>query len=127
MGEKTSGLFRIIVSFEDKNGAPLSGRDWVVRVFDEDPISDELLAESRLDGEGKAKTMFSVADVKSLDSPGERQPDIYFELLNDGTHFWQSEVFRDVDFEALDPVTGRAKGLTKTFGPFRVGDLRSKD
>ena len=120
MGEKTSGLFRVVASFIDQHGKPLHGRNLFVRLLDQDPVCDELLAQSALDREGKANLMFSVADVKSIDSPGERMPDLYFELRRDGVHFWQSEVFRDVDFEALDPVTGRAKGLTKHFGPFEV-------
>lgn len=120
MGEKTSGLFRVIVTFHDTEGAPLSGRDWRVKLYDEDPIDDGLLAQSSLDTNGEASMMFSVADVKSWDSPGERKPDLYFKLIHEGGEVWRSETFKNVDFEELDPVSGRETGLTQSFGPFRV-------
>ena len=120
MGEKTSGLFRVIVTFHDLEGAPLAGAGWRVKLYDKDPVDDGLLAEARLDANGEASMMFSVADVKSWDSPGERKPDLYFKLLRDKAEIWRSEVFPDVDFEELDPVSGRETALTQAFGPFRV-------
>ena len=52
---------------------------------------------------------------------GIEPPTFYdFKLLRDKAEIWRSEVFRDVDFEELDPVSGRETALTQAFGPFRV-------
>ena len=60
------------------------------------------------------------ADILSIDSAGETTPDLYFVVRRGGKEIFRSEVFAEVDFQEKDPVTGRAKGLTKAFGPFRV-------
>ena len=61
-----------------------------------------------------------MADIYSVDSFGERTPDLYFVVEKDGREVYRTDVFREVDFEGDDPVTGRKKGLTQSFGPFRV-------
>lgn len=120
VNEKTSGLFRAIASFVDGSGNPISGADWTARLRDRDCLLDELLGEVALDASGKATFMFNVADIKSMDSPGERNPDLYFTLYHKGHEMFRSEVLEDVDFESLDPVSGAASHMTRAFGPYRV-------
>lgn len=120
MTGKTSGLFRAIASFIDSSGNPISGDDWTARLQDRDCLLDELLGEVALDASGKATFMFNVADIKSLDSPGERQPDLYFTLYHKGREMFRSDVLEDVDFESLDPVSGEASHITRAFGPYQV-------
>ena len=50
----------------------------------------------------------------------QRTPDIYFVITENGNEVFRSEVFPEVNFDATDPVTGRANKLTREFGPFRV-------
>ena len=63
-----------------------------------------------------------MADIKSFDSIDERTPDIYFVVTKNDQEIFRSEVFREVDFEEIDEVTGRPDGLTKTFGPFQLNE-----
>ena len=114
------GAYNVIATFEDGAGKPLRGVDFVARVFDADPITDDALGRSPLDDSGEASFLISALAARSLDSPLERKPDLYFTLERDGREIFRSEITKDVDFEALDPVTGTAKKLTQRFGPFRV-------
>ena len=61
-----------------------------------------------------------MADIDSADSPDERTLDLYFVVHREGRRIFLSDVFPEVNFEAKDAVTGRAKGQNMSFGPFRV-------
>jgi len=121
MSNNSSGLFRVIVSFTQQDGTPLPTGQWTVKVKDQDPLLDATLAEARLEKDGGAGLLISVSDISSLDSPGERTPDLYFVLYRDGKKVLTTEVIENVDFESIDPVTGRATGsTTQSFGPYKV-------
>ncbi|NND45161.1 MAG: hypothetical protein HKN58_07540 [Xanthomonadales bacterium] len=120
MNGKTSGLFRAIVHFIDSQGSPLGGKGWTARVRDQDCVLDDLLGEESVDADGTATFLISVADIKSLDSPDERRPDLYFTLYRDGREVFRSKVLEDVDFEALDAVSGEPSSITREFGPYCV-------
>lgn len=120
MNGKTSGLFRAIARFIDPQGQPISGPGWTARVRDRDCLLDDLLGEEPLDKDGAARFLINVADIKSLDSPDERAPDLYFTLYRDGHEVFRSELLEDVDFEALDAVSGEPNRITQEFGPFQV-------
>ncbi len=123
MSNGSSGLFRLIVSFTNTNGSPLSDGSWSVKVRDKDPLFDGNLGEAKLDVNGSAGIFISVADISSIDSPGERTPDIYFILYQNGNKMLTTDVVKNVDFEIADPVTGRATGsMTKEFGPYVVAN-----
>jgi hypothetical protein len=115
-----SGIFRIIGKFTDENGSPLTGDEYEVALLDEDRFFDDKLGMSALSAEGEADFLITAADILSIDSAGETTPDLYFVVRREGREIFRSEVFSEVDFEIADPVTGRAKGLTKAFGPFQV-------
>lgn len=116
----TADLFKVIARFENAEGRPFFGSEYEVSLLDKDRLFDDKLGASALGEDGTAEFLFSVADVLSIDSPGERTPDIYFVITENGNEVFRSEVFREVSFDANDPVTGRADSLTKEFGPFRV-------
>ncbi|MDJ0905587.1 MAG: hypothetical protein QNI96_06175 [Woeseiaceae bacterium] len=116
----SSGIFKVIGKFTDENGQPLTGSEYEVALLDEDKYFDDKLGTSGLSPDGDAEFLITAADILSFDSAGETTPDLYFVVRKDGTEVFRSEVFSEVDFEGKDPVTGRAKGLTKAFGPFRV-------
>jgi len=120
--DMSSGIFKVIASFETSNGRPLTGAKYSVALRDKDRFFDDKLGETALDSEGVAEFIVSAVDILSFDSLGETTPDLYFIVKESGKDIFRSEVFDEVDFEAKDPVTGRPKGLTKSFGPFRVPD-----
>lgn len=118
----TMGVFKAIATFQDANGNPLAGDEYAVKLLDQDRFFDDKLGSSALSPAGAAEFLIFVADIKSIDSPDERTPDIYFVVTKNGKEIFRSEVFAEVNFEAADPVTGRPDGLTQTFGPFQVSD-----
>ena len=113
-------MFKVIASFTDENGAALTGGDYSVVVMDDDKYFDDKLGAKPLGADGSAEFLIAVADIFSIDSAGERTPDLYFVLRKGGKEVFRSEVFTNVDFDAKEPVTGRPKGLTRAFGPFAV-------
>ena len=117
----TADLFRVIARFENAEGRPFFGSEYEVSLLDKDRLFDDKLGATSLSADGTAEFMFSVADIFSIDSLGERTPDIYFVVTENGNEVFRSEIFAEVDFDATDPVTGRKDNLTREFGPFRVG------
>ena len=115
-------MFRVIASFVDAEGEPLTGAEYAVKLRDEDPLFDDKLGVSTLNAAGEAEFLFTTADIVSVDSPNERKPDLYFIVTRNGREIFHSQVFDDVDFDAVDPVTGRGDGLTRRFGPFRISE-----
>ena len=113
-------LFKVIARFENAEGRPFFGSAYKVSLLDKDRLFDDRLGSTSLSDDGTAEFLFSVADIFSIDSIGERTPDIYFVITEDGNEVFRSEVFPEVNFDATDPVTGREDSLTKEFGPFRV-------
>ena len=113
-------IFKVIASFTDENGEPLTGGDYSVVVMDDDKFFDDKLGAKPLGPGGKVEFLIAVADILSFDSAGERTPDLYFVVRKGGKEVFRSDVFEEVDFDAKDPVTGRPKGVTKAFGPFAV-------
>ncbi|MBT8068254.1 MAG: hypothetical protein KJO09_13510 [Gammaproteobacteria bacterium] len=113
-------LFKVIARFEDAEGRPFFGSEYKVALLDKDRLFDDKLGSTALNKDGTAEFVFSVADVFSIDSPGERTPDIYFVITESNNEVFRSEIFPEVNFDAADPVTGRADHATREFGPFRV-------
>jgi len=95
-------LFKVIASFQDANGKPVTGMEYAVRLLDKDRFIDDKLGASALDANGVAEFLFSVADVFSMDSPDERTPDIYFVVTRDDQEIFRSEVFSEVTFDKID-------------------------
>jgi len=113
-------IFKVIASFQNSDGKPLTGSEYSVTLMDEDRFFDDKLGGSALDGEGNADFIIFTADILSLDSRGERTPDIYFIVKKDGKEFFRTDVISDVSFDTIDSVTGRANSITQRFGPFRL-------
>ncbi len=113
-------LFKVVARFVNAEGRPFTGSAYKVTLLDRDRLFDDKLGSTSLNEDGTAEFLFSVADVLSIDSVGERTPDIYFVITENGNEVFRSEVFPEVNFDATNPVTGRQDSLTKEFGPFRV-------
>ena len=118
MGQLVRVVFRLVTA---SNGAPVTGEDLRVRIFDRDLLQDDLLGECGVDANGAGELTFDLGQVSSVDSPGETDPDIYLEVLRAGTPVFRSEVKPDVDFLSRHPITGAASSLTKDLGVFVVG------
>lgn len=113
-------LFKVIATFLDMHAQPIHGDEFSARLMDRDRLFDDKLGASPLADDGSAEFIFCATDVMSVDSPGERHPDIYFVLLCDGAEIFRSDVIPNVAFDEPDDVTGRPEQLTRSFGPFPV-------
>ena len=113
-------IFKVIARFENAEGRPFTGSAYKVTLLDRDQLLDDKLGSTTLSKNGTAEFLFSTADIHSIDSLGERKPDLYFVISENGNEVFRSEIFPEVDFDATDPVTSRQDSLTREFGPFRV-------
>ena len=94
-----AAMFKLIARFT-KNGQPLTGPGYLVRFLDRDLVKDDLLGESPLGSDGEAGAVCAGASALSLDSPGERRPDVYCVLYLHDTMVYRGETTRNVDFDA---------------------------
>jgi hypothetical protein len=113
-------IFKVIARFENAEGRPFTGSAYKVTLLDRDRLLDDKLGSTTLSKDGTAEFLFSAADILSIDSVGERTPDLYFVITENGNEVFRSEIFPEVEFDAPDPVTGRQDSVTREFGPFRV-------
>jgi hypothetical protein len=113
-------IFKVIARFENAEGRPFTGSAYKVTLLDRDRLLDDKLGSTTLSKDGTAEFLFSAADILSIDSIGERKPDLYFVISENGNEVFRSEIFPEVDFDATDPVTHRQNNVTREFGPFRV-------
>jgi len=113
-------LFKVIARFENAEGQPFFGSEYKVTLLDQDRLFDDKLGSVSLSEDGTAEFVFSVSEIFSIDSPGERTPDLYFLITEHGNEVFRSDVIPEVDFDATNPVTGRQDSATREFGPFRV-------
>lgn len=113
-------LFKVIARFEDAEGRPFFGSEYKVTLLDKDRLLDDKLGSTSLNIDGTAEFLFSAADILSIDSIGERTPDIYFLITENDNEVFRSEIFPEVNFDTANPVTGRQDDTTREFGPFRV-------
>ncbi len=90
-----------------------------VALFDRDVIKDDFLGQSTPDASGNATFAFSRSDFRSLDSPLEQYPDLYFKVFRDEVCIYQSLVFeqsRPFDSDQFD-MQG---GLHYSLGTFLI-------
>ena len=113
-------IFKVIARFENAEGQPFFGSAYKVTLLDQDRLLDDKLGSTTLSEDGTAEFLFTAADILSIDSIGERKPDLYFVISENGNEVFRSEIFPEVDFDAPDPVTSRPDDVTREFGPFRV-------
>ncbi|MCW3089829.1 MAG: hypothetical protein JWP81_898 [Ferruginibacter sp.] len=83
------------------NDAPLSGDQYVVRLYDKDVFGDDYLGESKLNEAGEGCIIFghkAFGNALSL----EKLPDFYFVLYDNKVPVFESKVMEDVDPNYLE-------------------------
>jgi len=114
-------MIKVIARFIDRTSKkPLSGNDYVARLYDNDIVGDDFLGESRLDENGTAEILLDLAAAGSFDSPLEAYPDLYFALHNQTGVVFESKVFKNVDFISKDEISGEHRSNTQDLGTFEV-------
>ncbi len=80
---------------EKGSGAP--AKDVSVKLYDQDPLSDDLLGEGTPDTEGNVTIKFDLDKIKSADTPLEQFPDLYFKVFKGTTLVFESPLADDLD------------------------------
>ena len=114
-------IFKVIARFENAEGQPFFGSAYKVTLLDQDRLLDDKLGSTTLSEDGTAEFLFTAADILSIDSIGERKPDLYFVISENGNEVFRSEIFPEVDFDAPDPVNIRDGASGSCFHAGREG------
>lgn len=86
------------------NKLPLSG-DYITKLYDKDVFDDDFLGESRLDNNGKVQIKFRMDQMRSMDSPMEKHPDLYFILVKNNQVIYKSNIIKDLDLDQTTDFT----------------------
>lgn len=114
-------LIKVIAKFVDKRtGKPITGERYIVKLYDHDLVSDDLIGKGKLNRDGVVEILADLGKAVSPDSPLERKPDLLFELFDVDGVIFQSPVFKNIKFLQDDKVTGQKGTLTHDFGTFEV-------
>lgn len=89
-----------------KTRLPLGGSSYRFKLYDQDPIADDTLGECKLNSRGEVKLSFHLDRAKSLDSPAETKPDLYFILFHNDEQIYESRVLKDMDLKKHGELSG---------------------
>ncbi len=100
--------------------APLTGDEYIVRLYDRDIFSDDdYLGHATLNEQGEAHIHFFPADVRNHGVGLEQLPDLYILLFKGDVVHFQTKVWDNVDFEKLGLMDIK-EGEVVNFGTFLV-------
>jgi hypothetical protein len=83
------------------NDEPLTGNEYLVRLYDKDVFNDDFLGESAPDEEGLAKFLFSEGDF-SKPAKVDDKPDFYFVVYKNKQEIFKSKVMSNLDLSDMD-------------------------
>lgn len=99
---------------------PLTGQQYMVRLYDKDIFSDDdYLGQARLNEQGEAHIHFYPSDIRKADLGLEQYPDLYILLFKGDVVHFQSKVWDNVDFSKEGTLNLR-EGEVVDFGTFLV-------
>ena len=99
---------------------PVSGPQFLVKLYDKDAFEDDFLGECQPDEAGRITITFNRKKLSSLDSPFETEPDFYFVLFRDEQVIFKSQVMEDVNLQAAD--FDAKEGLHFDLGTYLIED-----
>jgi hypothetical protein len=83
------------------NDEPLTGNEYLVRLYDKDVFNDDFLGENVPDEEGLAKFLFSEGDF-SKPAKVDDKPDFYFVVYKNKQEIFKSKVMSNLDLSDMD-------------------------
>lgn len=81
--------------------APVTGKEYSVRLFDKDIINDDFLGESSLNKSGRAKFKFTEKHFAGF-AKLEEKPDFYFAVYRNGKEIFKSRVMQNLDLRYVE-------------------------
>jgi hypothetical protein len=82
--------------------APVTGKEYLVRLYDEDFFEDDFLGESGLDTNGVASISFNPGDFDTGDVLKENSLDFYFVVFKNGKEIFSSKVMEHINVERFE-------------------------
>lgn len=83
------------------NNEPVTGNQYMVRLYDKDIFNDDFLGESSPDEDGIAKFLFSEGDF-SKPASLDNKPDFYFVVFKNKTEIFKSKVMSNLDLSDFE-------------------------
>lgn len=80
---------------------PISGTEFLVRLYDQDVFNDDFLGESKPDEEGVAKFLISQEDFSSPANFDDK-PDFYFLVYKNENEIFKSKVMSNLDLSNVE-------------------------
>jgi hypothetical protein len=109
------------VRFIEKGGSnPISGENYLVRLYDKDLFDDDFLGEAIPDENGIATISFSHDAFSDLNLIKESAPDFYFVVLRNGQDFYHTKVLENFNIESAQQFIS-GKGEVVDLGTFVIG------
>jgi len=113
-------LVKVNAKFIDKENSPINSKELIAKLYDNDIVIDDLLAESKIGKDGSVEFIFDLSKVSSPDSPLEIKPDLYIAIFRNESIIYETKVKKDADFLIKDKVTGEDKTQTVDLGTFEI-------
>jgi hypothetical protein len=80
---------------------PVTGKEYVVRLFDKDIFNDDFLGESSLDEDGLAKFQLTKKHFAGFANLDEK-PDFYFVVYRNKEEIFKSRVMKNLDLSDIE-------------------------
>ena len=114
-------LFNVTGRFVFKSGGkPVTGEEYRIWLYDKDIVEDDKMGEGMLNEDGRFDITCDLANASSIDSPGERKPDLYCILLKNGHEIYRSKVFKNSQPFVKSPFSRKKKGIILYLGTFEI-------
>ncbi len=81
--------------------APVTGKEYAVRLYDKDVFNNDFLGESPLNKNGIAKFKFTEKHFKGFAKLDEK-PDFYFVVYRNGKEIFKSRVMQNLDLTNIE-------------------------
>ena len=81
---------------------PVTGDDFVVKLYDKDFFDDDFLGEGSPDNNGRVRIIFNPGAFDRKDSIREKSLDFYFVVFEKGLVIFRSKVMEHVDVDAIE-------------------------
>jgi hypothetical protein len=82
--------------------APVTGKEYSVRLFDKDFFDDDFLGEDKPDANGRIHIRFDPSQFDQRDPIREKSLDFYFVVYRNDEPIFRSKVMEQVDIDAID-------------------------
>ena len=80
---------------------PVTGDEYVVRLYDKDIFNDDFLGESALDEDGRAKFQLTARHFEGFAKLDEK-PDFYFVVYRNEKEIFKSRVMKNLDLSDIE-------------------------